>query len=392
MFQRERFPGHLMTKYTLLQSAYWMAYVTIYSFAVEFLLAKGFDAAAAGTILAVSSVVSCVTQPSLAALSERRGRPGLAEIVMGGVALALCLSVALNFACGPVTAVLFGALAAIMQALLPFENAIAFAYINRGGKINYGLARAIGSAMFAVLSSVLGLYVMRLGGQRLPILYIALLICLAAAAWIVGEPKGGQVRGESAEPTPLREFATRYRRFCFLLAGLTCLLFEHSIINSYLTQIFEGVGGSSVDKGVALAVAAVSELPTMGGFALLTKRFSIRSLMRFATAFMSLKAVWFLLASSVPSLYAAHVTQMFSYALYIPASVYYVNHVMAARDRVKGVALINVPMTLGSVFGTLVGGWLLRLAGLRVLLTVSTTVSILGSLIAFFSLEKVREE
>ena len=104
---------------------------------------------------------------------------------------------------------------------------------------------------------------------------------------------------------------------------------------------------------------------------------------------MAVKALWFLLASSVMSLYLAHLVQMFSYALYIPASVYYVNHLMAERDRVKGVALINVPMTLGSVFGTLIGGWLLRLVGLHTLLIVSTTVSAVGTLITFFSLEKV---
>ena len=64
---------------------------------------------------------------------------------------------------------------------------------------------------------------------------------------------------------------------------------------------------------------------------------------------------------------------------------------MAERDRVKGVALINVPMTLGCVFGALVGGWLLRLTGLRTLLIVSTTVSVIGTIITFFSLEPVKE-
>ena len=389
--QRNPAPNHLTFRYTLLQSAHWMAYCTIYSFAVEFLFAKGFDAAVTGTVLAISSVISSLLQPSLAAVSERTGRPTLGAIIISGAGIATLLSVLLTFLQGPATAVAFCALAAIIQALLPFENALAFAYINRGERLNYGLARAVGSALFAVISSILGFIVVRLGGHTLPFLYIALLLLLAASVWVVGEPPQGPGPSGSAQPTPLKEFFTRYRRFCVLLCGLTCLLFEHSVINSYLTQIFEGVGGTSVDKGVALAVAAVAELPTMAGFSLLTRRFSIRSLLRFATIFMSLKALWFLLASSVPSLYMAHVMQMFSYALYIPATVYYVNHLMAERDRVKGVALINMPMTLGSVLGTLVGGWLLRLAGLHVLLLVSTTVSVLGSIISFFFLEEARQ-
>lgn len=387
--QRTKAPGHLTAKYSLLQGGYWMAYCAIYSFAVEFLLAKGLNAAAAGTVLAISGVATSLLQPALAAVSERTGRPSLGTIVLSGAALAAGLSLLLIFLRGPLSAAVFCVLALIVQALLPFVNAIAFAYINSGTPVNYGLARAAGSALFAVISTFLGLFVARLGGQSLPFLNIALLGFTAALAWVVGEPGNGGPARESAEPTPLREFVSRYRRFCVLLVGLTCLLFQHAVINCYLTQIFEGVGGSSVDKGVALALAAVCELPTMAGFALLTRRFSIRALMRFAAVFLSLKAVWFMLASSVTSLYLAHVVQMFSFALYIPASVYYVNHLMAARDRVKGVALINVPMTLGSVFGTLAGGWLLQLAGLQALLAVSTAVSALGCVITFLSLERV---
>ena len=381
---------NLTLKYSVLQGAYWMSYCAIYSFAVDFLLAKGFDTALAGTVLALSGIATSLLQPALAAVSERRGKPTPATIALTGAGLAAALSLSLGFLRGTPAAVAFGFLSAIIQALLPFINAVGFAYINRGTRLNYGLARAAGSVFFAVLSAGLGVFVVRLGGGALPFLNIALLALLAVLVWIVGEPAEGTRLGSGAEPTPLVEFLSRYRRFCVLLAGLTMMLFQHSVINSYLTQIFEGVGGSSVDKGVGLAVAAISELPTMAGFALLTRKFSIRSLLRFSAIFMTLKAIWFMLASSVVSLYLAHVMQIFSYAIYIPASLYYVNHLMAERDRVKGVALINVPMTLGSVFGTLLGGWLLELVGLRALLVSSTVVSAVGCVIIFFSLERVQ--
>ena len=187
--QRTEAPRRLTAKYSLLQSAYWMAYCAIYSFAVEFLRAKGFDPAVAGTVLAVSGVTTSLAQPLLAALSERTGRPSPGTIVLGGTALAALLSLLLIFLRGPVSAVVFCALAASMQTLLPFINALGFSYINRGNSLNYGLARALGSALFAGISSVLGLFIVRLGGQTLPFLHIALLALLAAATWVVGEPR-----------------------------------------------------------------------------------------------------------------------------------------------------------------------------------------------------------
>ncbi len=377
-------------KYCLLQGTFWMAYCAIYSFAVEFLLAKGFAAGRIGVVLALSSITTSLLQPVLAAASERYGKPTPGAIALTGVGLAMALSLVLGFLQGPAVAVVFCVLAAIMQSLLPFLNAIGFAYMNRGEKLNYGLARASGSMFFALISAVLGFFVAHFGGAALPFLNIALLALFAVLIWVVGEPDWSVQSRRGAEPTPLVDFLTRYRRFCILLVGLTCMLFQHSIINSYLTQIFEGVGGSSVDKGVALAVAAISELPTMMGFSLLTKKFTIRSLMRFAAIFLSVKALWFPLATSVLSLHLAHLVQMVSYALYIPASLYYVNSLMAERDRVKGVALINVPMTLGSVFGTLVGGWLLQTVGLRAMLVTSAVVSVVGCVIVCLSLENVQ--
>lgn len=44
---------------------------------------------------------------------------------------------------------------------------------------------------------------------------------------------------------------------------------------------------------------------------------------------------------------------MFAYALFIPASVYYVNKKIAVADRVKGQSLVTTSMTLSGVFAEL---------------------------------------
>ena len=380
---------NLTFKYGLLQGAYWIAYCSCLSFAMEFLLDKGFSAAVTGVILAVACVLTTLAQPALAAFAERNGKPGLRTIVIGGALIAAACSLAMGLMSGPVVALLFCVMSMIIQGLYPFINSIAFAFINNGEKLNFGVGRSTGSVLFACFSSITGMFVVKMGGNALAFLNLGTLALVVASCWAMGAPSETVRTRAVAEPTPLIEFFGRYRRFCVLLVGLMLSFFQQSIINTYLTQIFEGVGGNSVDKGIGLAIAAVCEMPTLVCFALLVKKFSIRSLMRFAAIFLTVKAVWFTVATSVVSLYFAHGLQMLGYAIYIPASVYYANHLMAERDRVKGVTLMNIPLTLGGVFGSLLGGWLLSLIGLNGLLWLSTAVSAVGCVIIFFSLEDV---
>ena len=62
-------------------------------------------------------------------------------------------------------------------------------------------------------------------------------------------------------------------------------------------------------------------------------------------------------------IYLAQVCQMFAYALFVPASVYYVNEKIAVADRVKGQSLVTTSMTLSGVFANFAGGIMLDALG-----------------------------
>ena len=380
----------LTARYGCLQGSYWMMFCAACAFAMELLRTKGVADAVTGMVLAISSIITLFGQPVLAAAVERGGsRLKLRTLVVIASTIGMALALSLGFVSGPAAAVLFCLLMVIVRGMWPFIDSIAFGYINRGYKLNFGLARSAGSVVYAIASTVLGVVVAKLGGNAVSFLSAALLGMVAVTAWMMGEPEGKGHSEEAAEPTPLKEFIGRYPRFCLLLLAFTLLFFHHSVINTYLTQIMEAVNGDSVAKGIALAIAAAAEMVPMALFALLTKKFTIRKLLRFAVIFMAVKAVWFMVATSVFSLYLAHALQIFGYGVYVPASVYYANRLMAERDRVKGVSLANLPMTLGSIIGTLLGSWLLSAGGLDTLMLVATISSAVGCVVSFFALENV---
>lgn len=85
-----------------------------------------------------------------------------------------------------------------------------------------------------------------------------------------------------------------------------------------------------------------------------------------------------------------NITQLFqgaAFALYIPASTYYVNQLMQKTDRVKGQAFNVGAVTLGNVAGSVVGGWLLDNAGVPEMLSAGIVAAFIGCVLLFYSVK-----
>ena len=105
-----------------------------------------------------------------------------------------------------------------------------------------------------------------------------------------------------------------------------------------------------------------------------------------------MKAFMMFMAGSILTIYIAQSAQILGFALFVPASVYYVNELVEQKDRVKGQAYMTVTNTLGSIFGSLFGGFILDEKGVSVMLLVSFVMGIIGMLIIFGSINRTREK
>ena len=88
-------------------------------------------------------------------------------------------------------------------------------------------------------------------------------------------------------------------------------------------------------------------------------------------------------AGNIALMTIAAVMQMGSFAIYIPASVYYVNEVMEERDKFKGQALMTGTNTLGGVIGSLLGGFLIDQAGVFVMNLAGLVMAVSGAVLVF---------
>ena len=187
----------------------------------------------------------------------------------------------------------------------------------------------------------------------------------------------------------LISFIKTYPGFMLFVLAAVCFFFAHNAINDYMIQIITPLGGTETQMGIAVSCAALLELPTMALIDKIIKKISVKNLLLISGAAFLVKTLLMLIAPNMVVVYISQAMQMFAYAVFIPAGAYFVNQTMERLDQVKGQAYINVSITLGGVFSSLICGRLLDIKGPHFMLIVSFAVTTAGLVIAFLALKVV---
>ena len=405
----------LNIKYGCIHGTYWMYYGVAGSFASAFLLARGYSNAEIGIILAVGNILAVFLQPLIADLADRSKKLSLIGVTQLSAVLLMVLT-GLLFVMKQKSAalwVVYMFIMAWMTTLQPLFNSLAFKLEETGVHINFGACRSVGSLAYAVLCAFLGTLVEAKGVGVLPLSGEIVLLMLLASLWVtktqfdrmVGEKTGkqavpvlgecGQVPAadaEEAEEINLALFVKRNKLFVVLNLAVIGVFFSNSILNNFMLQVVEGVGGTSEDMGRILSVMAFLEIPALFFFDKIKERFSCQLILKFAAICFTLKVLLIYLAGSVTMIYVAHLLQTFSFGLFLPAMVSFIGEVMAKGEAVKGQALYTVMTTASSMLASVLGGIMLDVSGPGFMLLVSTIVTGLGALVLVLIVDRIKKK
>ena len=380
----------LMIQYCILQGSYWASFCVIYAFATVFLLSRGFESSMIGVIIAAGNILGVILQPMVASIADRSEKISLHKLTAMLSVIMILLLVLLYFVPNGLlaVAVLFLLTDTFLQVIQPLINSVSVYYVNQGVSVDFGAARGIGSLSYAAASYILGIVVEKFGTRS--ILMAGILVAMVLLVTVLSMPvlsSSAASRLGEKEPEQndagLIVFAGRYKNFMLTLAGITLLFTFHNMNNAYLIKVIENVGGTSADMGRMLSIAAVTELPVMFLFSRISKHFKSSTLLMVSSAFFAIRAAGFMLAGNVMTMYLAAMLQIGSFALYIPSSVYYVNETMLDQDKFKGQAVMTATNTLGGVFGSLFGGFLIDNAGVGAMNTVCFAMAAAGAVLVF---------
>lgn len=381
----------LTFQYTVHQMAYWATAAGIVSFATAFLLQQGFAASTVGVLLASGNLLSCGFQPVLADWADRTGGNVLKWMtaILTAVSAACFLSIQLL----PLPQVVFGLLYLLgvfaFDAMNPLMNALNVSYMTGGYTINYGLSRGMGSLAYAFAALGIGKVMARFGADWM--LWISIgLLTINAAMSLTYPSLVTTVNGEKKtdESCSISVFFRRYRWYCVSLLGVILLAMFHAMTENYLIEIVIPLGGDSGTVGVALYIATVIEAVILVYLDKVRSRISDNWLFKIAGLAFLLKAVLFLLASSIPAIYFIQLLQGVSYTFLSPIQMYYANNKVRAADMVKGQAFITASYTLGCAAGNFIGGQLLSAFDIRALLVAGVAMAAAGTAVFFLTVEK----
>ena len=399
MTEMKKPSGPLWTvRYTLLNATYFVAFCTIHACAAVFLLANGFSNTEVGILLAVANILSAFVQPLIAGIIDKPGPLTNRRFILFSVLLILAGSVTLMFVPDNKIVIfpVFALIYMIQFAYQPVMTALCFEYQKAGCPIFYGLARGLGSASFAVTSAVIGGLVEKSGVTILLWVNIVAMALSAILIWTFIKPDSQSP--DSSEKAPeskvaahnnLFDFARTYPAFTLFLVASICFFFAHNMINDFMIQIIRNLGGGERQLGYANFLQAILELPVMALSGVILKRIRAKTLLIFSGVAFLVKILILVFANGMPMMYLSQSVQLFAYAVFIPASAYYVSSTMEELDQVKGQAFVTSAITLGGVFSNLVSGVILDNLGMRPMLLTGSAVCAIGVVIGFVAMTKL---
>lgn len=283
--------------------------------------ARGLSGAEIGAVLSLAQLVRIVTGPAIAfwadGVADRR-TPFQFVAIAALIAYAAFFFLAQGF--WALLAIGFVALS-LVQALAPLiEAATLRATVD--GRINYGVARGIGSVAFIVANIAGGFIVARFGAGAIVVWVIASLAMTMISSWtaMLPDPATHQVAPSAARLQSVIELL-RSRRFLILIFACGLIQAGHAFYYGFSVIVWRGQGISGDVIGFLWAFGVAVEVAFLWSLVAIERRVSAETLillgagggvvrwliMGFApTGYI----LWFLQALHALSFAAAHVGAM----------------------------------------------------------------------------------
>ncbi len=390
--------------YAIVQGTYWMYFGVIGSFAAVFLLDKGYTNGEIGIILALASVFSILIQPWVSDYTDRSKKRSFIGIIQLITLMLLFLGMGLwlfpHKAWG--LSLLFILLLGGHTVMQPLINGLNFHLTEGPVVINFGVARSVGSLAYAGLCAVLGILVHQWGQGVIPFAAQIILVSLLLVLFFLKkhalknrwENRGIKTKTmeEKTEEIRLLPFLRRHKIFILINVGVVGLFFSNGVLNNFMIQIVENVGGNSRDMGWILSIMAVLEIPTMVFYKNIRRKFANPLLLKVSSIAFFIKIGLCYWADSVAMLYVAQLMQLVAFALFLPAMVHFIDEIMEKGEAVKGQALYVMMTTVGGVFASFFGGIILDDLGVKSLLLIATLATLAGATVVWFSIGRISTE
>ena len=363
----------LTVRYALLQGAYCFAFAACNVYAVVILRSFGAGYGQAGILTAVMNLTVMVLMQRLSVLADRKGTGTNRRIAAAAfiAAAAVCVLFILADPHSPAAGIpMYLFVLGSMCFVSPFLDAFSVEYIHRGGHINYGAARGIGSVCYAAASAAVSPAFTMDGRNGVLLVFLAADLAAILILWTMpplpraaGAGSGNGTAGGQEEPASgtgrtigTIELFRAYRWLILFLAGLLFLRLSHQMITAFMDAVVTRAGADVGRMGLISGLGTAAEIPFMMLAERLGKKWRPEGLLLIAGAAMVLRMLCFVLARSLFWLIAAMLLQGPEFGLITPAVVYFLAGRIDAANQSKAQALNAVSFTVSTASASVIAG------------------------------------
>lgn len=359
---------------------YFAAFAAIMPFLVLYYEQLGFSGRQIGILTALFPLTMLASAPfwSMVADASERHKFVLVSLMLATLVVVFALRTVATFALFCFLIPLF---AFFISPVVPLGDSAVLELLGDARR-RYGRLRVWGAVGWGLSAPLVGVITERLGIVWAFYAFIALMACCMLV--VSGLPIRGIVRAK--QKGRLRDFLTAPWLFflsCVFLGGVGLAVSN----NFFLLRLTE-LGATTTIVGLALTVATVSELPITFLGQQLLERFATSRLLLLALGLLALRLLLYSVFGSPLLVLSVQLLHGFTFSVIWIAGVAYANEYAPAGKRATAQSLFSaVLMGLGSVVGSLSGGFLFDLLGSVGMFATMSVLVLLGAITLFLSLQ-----
>ncbi len=385
-----------MLRYCLIQLLLWSQFCCCTSFATVYMNGKGVSNALVGVAFSIGNLLAFIIQPMLSSIADRGKKVTVTQMaIMMYIAMFVLEGITMINGI-PIIAVtlVYSLIFMIIQNTPVVVNGLGIYYMDRGASINYGVSRGLGSVFFSLLSLLLGRLITVTSYRTVAYAQIILAVATILALTLMPTPR--DVLSDNISPednannsdTSYISFIKRNPSFMLYFLGMGLIMILYNFYNNFTINVVKNVGAGSEEMGVLLAIAAIAEVPAMFAFDYLSKKFPIKNLLILSSIGFIVRGSLMTFAVGVTGLYMSSAVQFMGFALFMPGMVKLSDKYFGEGDKNKAQGLLQSTMSFGAIIGSIVGGSMIDVTGVKSVMGVMLIVSVIGTIMAVFALEK----
>lgn len=254
-------------------------------------------------------------------------------------------------------------------------------YVNHGKEVNFAKGCTGGSASWACLCILAGLYCDKAEVETLPLFGVILTLVIALAAFsmpwkAISRKHYIYNKKKEEKPHSVWYLVKNYPAYTLFLCGSAVMFMGYNFGSAFLIDVFTRLGGNNMHYGLAEFVLAMSEIPSAFIILKCRKQIPMKWMMLCCAVFMTFKNLIPAYAQNLPVVILAQAYEMLGFGLFYAGGMYFIEEMLPRKELVKATTLISVA-TIGSGEGTasFLCGVVREHAGLLGLMRVGTLVN-----------------